>query len=167
VMKSGSLLAFQVVVVCQETLPTRRIRRTVSIETDTIDNRVHQVIPQFCQRPGAERGDAPIGGGRPGDQADLLPQILARWTSDLLDVVAPEQHLGCTGNTPRSLRYLPNSTASSEHQTHIVEEAPLYDDIVAATGRITLATTSRPHAPDRPLPRTGLTGDAARTAADL
>jgi hypothetical protein len=38
-MKSGSVEGFRVVVVCQETLPSRRIRRTVSIETGTIDSR--------------------------------------------------------------------------------------------------------------------------------
>ena len=37
---------------------------------------VDQMRPQLGQRPGGERGDAPIGGGRPGDQADPFPDLL-------------------------------------------------------------------------------------------
>ena len=72
-MKSGSVDAFHVVVVCRVTPPARRIRRRVSFDMVAT---VEQVLTQLRERPGGERGDAPVGGGRPCDQADPLADLL-------------------------------------------------------------------------------------------
>jgi hypothetical protein len=69
-MKSGSVEAFQVVVVCQDTPPWRRIRRSVSWLSSATMPLGEQVLAQLGQRPGGERGDAPAGGGRPSDSTD-------------------------------------------------------------------------------------------------
>jgi hypothetical protein len=69
-MKSGSGEAFHLVVVCQEILPSCRIRRGVS--RDSSDPFGEQVIAQLSQGPGREPGRPAPDGGRAGDQADPL-----------------------------------------------------------------------------------------------
>src|SRR4051794_6557631 len=76
-MKSGSVEAFQVVVVCQDTPPSRRIRRSVSrlidATTPSASRWSRSLVSDQVEKPVRPHS----GGGRPGDQADPGTDLLA------------------------------------------------------------------------------------------